>query len=203
MSDLKVGDEVVIVKNDSDLLSTEIGLGFTIGSKHTIKKVWLPHYGLVSNDGDIVYFDFYQIKHADSLSSYETSNRKKLHDYIKASGHTSVALGEALGNKWHFSNITKKSRFEGRGDINTQSLEYFKKLVDNISIAIDASKSIERYSKEQDDHVEYPMHNVDSKKSIGTGASQSKWIALNKIAIAFDLAVIFLLISILYFVVSK
>ena len=96
---------------------------------------------------------------------YETSNRKKLHDYIKDSGYTSVALGEALGNKWHFSNITKPSSMK-RGDITDKEFTQYKQTIDNISIAIDASKSIKKHSKEQDDHVEYPMHNVDSKKQV-------------------------------------
>ena len=58
---------------------------------------------------------------------YENSNRKKLHDYIKGLVvHTSVALGEALGNKWHFSNITKPSRMKRGGDISDVELSRLK-----------------------------------------------------------------------------
>lgn len=137
----------------------------------------------------------------DSKMYYETSNRKKLHDYIKATGHTSVALGEAMGNKWHFSNVTKKSRFEGRGDIDIQSLEYFKKLVDNCICNIESSRAVEKYSKKPNDKVNETQNAIVNNTVIYE--KKSNWMKLNKITFGICLIFIILLISFLYFVVSK
>lgn len=165
VNNLYHGDRLKFITSDGDnaLLSQTI-----IVPKHIFKKV------------------------KEFKMDYEISNRKKLHDYIKSSGHTSVALGEIIGNKWCFSNVTKKSRFEGRGDIDTQSLEYFKKLVDNCICNIEA---IENTKDCNDDLVDDSMYKVESKKS--------NWMTLNKIAFGICLILVFLLISFLYLVVSK
>lgn len=126
-------------------------------------------------------------------TDYETSNRKKLHDYIKASRYTSVALGEALGNTWYFSNITKPSRMK-RGDISSEDLLYFIGMVDLVVLNKECRLKIDNL-KNNPDCVEYPAHKVESKKS--------NWMTLNKIAFAICFTIVILLISILYFVVSK
>lgn len=168
-----------------------------------------------------------ELKKVDEFKmDYETSNRKKLHNHIKASGYTSSKLGEVIDNKWHFSNITKKSRFDKFGDISEKSLSDSEFLVesiitglnkksDNVETEIDSEFQFSSdefdfkfdipEEKNQDAFVfedNYPF-DTDTRKSSGTGASQSNWMMLNKIAFTICFIMVILLISILYFVVSK
>lgn len=216
--DIKVGDEVTVL-NTSDL--NDLASVF-------IKK--FNKYKVVFISEDKIGLEYANGCHArvniSCLGLYETSNRKKLHDHIKASGYTSSELGEAIGNKWQFSNITKKSRFGKFGDISEKSLNDSKLLVesiitgfnkksDNVETKIDSEFQFSSdefdfkfdipEEKSQDAFVfegNYPS-DLGSKKSSGTGASQSNWMTLNKIAFAICFIIVILLISILYFVVSK
>lgn len=84
------------------------------------------------------------LKKIEIKSGYETSNRKKLHDHIKNSGYTSSTLGLEMGNAWHFSNITKKSRFDSFGDISNEQMEQSQLVVDTIVSKLkDISKKVD------------------------------------------------------------
>lgn len=190
MSELKKGDIVE--------LNSGIYKSFYKGDKlefisHNGNTATLSHKIEVSKDL------FKKVENAKL--DYATSKRKKLHDYIKATGYTSVALGEIVGNKWCFSNVTKKSRFEGRGDIDIQSLEYFKKLVDNCICNIESSRAVEKYAKKPNDKVNETQNTIVNNTVIYE--KKSNWMKLNKITFGVCLIFVILLISFLYFVVSK
>lgn len=219
MSEYKKGDVVE--------LECDINMHFPKGMIMSVSYATDKHIQLQAK---IKVKDYNIKKVGECEMNYETSNRKNLHDHIKASGYTSSELGEVMGSKWHFSNITKKSRFDKFGDISEKSLNDSKFLVESIitglnkksnDVEAETDSEFQFSSDEFDFKFDFPKNKihddlVDSnqyalspnnlsalRKASGTGASQSKWIALNKIAIALDLAVIVLLISILHFVVSK
>ena len=215
MSEYKKGDVVE--------LECDINMHFPKGMIMSVSYATDKHIQLQAK---IKVKDYNIKKVGECEMNYETSNRKKLHDHIKASGHTSSELGEVMGSKWNFSNITKKSRFDKFGDISEKSLNDSKFLVNSIITGLNKkSDNVEAETdsefqfssdefdfkfdipeeKSQDASVfedNYPL-DTDTRKSSGTGASQSKWIALNKIAFAICFTIVILLISILYFVVSK
>lgn len=194
VNNLYHGDRLKFITSDGDnaLLSQTI-----IVPKHIFKKV------------------------KEFKMDYEISNRKKLHDYIKASGHTSVALGEALGNKWYFSNITKPSRMK-RGDISNTELSRLKDSVYSCSYEIESSKLDKKYTNKEsiesivsrklidadtDDIIKGMSDGVLSKNShLVTNKHAPKYssfIKLQKLAFAICFIIVVLLISVLYFVVSK
>lgn len=192
MIGLDQGDMVVIAESNSDSKKTYV------------------HFGYHLNKSDLVLVD-------DSKPDYETSNRKKLHDHIKASGYTSSEPGEVLGNKWHFSNITKKSRFDKFGDISEKSLSDSEFLVNSIITGL--NKKSDNVETEIDSEFQFggggydPVFDMPESKNTTSetqyhvtnnyASKYSSFIKLQKLAFAICFIIVILLISILYFVVSK
>ena len=147
MSDLKNGDIVELTTGLANSFYSGDRLKFVCSDGD---NAILSHMIVVSKN------KFKKVE--GSKSDYETSNRKKLHDHIKASGYTSSELGEVMGRKWHFSNITKKSRFDKFGDIPDADLLHLIGLVDSCGYMVDASKLVSSRTKKESndlsDHVE-------------------------------------------------
>lgn len=210
MSDLKKGD---VVK-----LECDINMQFPKGIHMTVLYTNRDNIEL----GTSLKAKTYNVKKVEEFKmDYENSNRKKLHDHIKASSHTSVALGEALGNKWHFSNITKPSRMK-RGDISDVELSRLKDSIYSCSYEIESSRLDKKYTNKEsiESIVSRKFIDVDTDdiiKGMSDGVlsknphlvtnkhapKYSSFIKLQKLAFAICFIIVVLLISILYFVMSK
>lgn len=203
MKEFKAGD--LIKTNKSVKITIPKGDAFEVIEKYV-------------NGALLVRFDFLVNQSEVSLvsdlveSDYPKSNRKKLHDYIKSTGYTSVKLGESVGNKWYFSNITKKSRLDSRGDISDGAYQFHKAKVVALVLNLNNQKP-EKQSTVSDESVsDARKEEIIRELDLMQGRTvivnnyqekQANWNKLNKIA--FLICVLFLIsiLTILYSVVSK
>lgn len=207
MSNLKVGDEVVVLSLE------HTSENFGVNSK----MLNIGESGVIETYAETVEikgmtYDCRDLEIKKIESEYPKSNRKKLHDYIKSTGHTSVKLGELVGNKWYFSNITKKSRFDSRGDISKKTL------IANIILAESAwvklsNQKPEKQSTVSDESVsEARKEEVIRELDLMQGRTvivnnyqekQANWNKLNKIAFLICILFLISILTILYNIVSK
>ena len=118
MSELRKGDIVQ--------LNTDINMNFPKGISMTVFYANDDYIELVTS----FKAKSYNVKKiGESKMKYKESNRYKLHEAIKKTGITSkdLSLAQTKGESiYYFSNFTKKSRFEDRGDISLELLSSLK-----------------------------------------------------------------------------
>lgn len=214
MKEFKAGDEVVVIRLPNKSDKPMICNNRMVHLKGSAGKVVDVFY---DQDRILVEFSlheswYFKTKHLSLKTDYPKSNRKKLHDYIKSTGYTSIKLGESVGNKWYFSNITKKSRLDSRGDISEKTL------IANIILAESAWMKLSKTQSEKQSTVSDESVSEARKEEIireldlmqgrtvivnNYQEKQANWIKLNKIAFLICILFLISILTILYSVVSK